>query len=168
MRFPTRTSAACLALITAATCSVLAPTADAAQSASAAVRRGTAKVGTATALIAVPTNGWGVVDATITGFLPPEVDKVWRTRTAVKTSCADAGFDPEHDDAADAHLKVYTSSSTWRLTRVRLKTGTLLTNDLVATCPSGQSPTGSFIATIVVRDLANTKTVGSATLVAAG
>lgn len=135
---------------------------------SAPVYRSGATVGTAKATLSVSGSSTSLTNARVNAFQAPAAGRSWRTRTIVRTGCADPGFEPSTDDAEDFHFTSVVQVSKWRITTLAGTTGALRTWNNVVTCADGQVISGSMTVRLTVKNGANTKVVGSSQLFAAG
>ena len=148
---------------------VAAPAAAAyTETVTAPVMRGGTNVGVASAVMITTDTGWAIGDAKVKNFKAPTANTSWRTRTSLKSTCADPKVvDSGIDGEVGANPLTVIFSSAWKTSLIKTFVGPLATNDVIKQCPVGQTPQGSVVLQLVVQTTAG-KTVGRAQLFAAG
>jgi len=135
---------------------------------SSTLMRGTAAVGTVSGTVVLAPTGFAIAGVRVDGFQAPAAKASWRIRTVVKGECLDVGFDPSKDDRDTFHVTPFTTVGNWSTRRFQGATGALAAVDQVHECAAGQETGGSFVANVMVKNLAATRIVGTSTLFAAG
>jgi hypothetical protein len=167
---PARLIPLILLLLSSAVAALLLFTAsaNAAWPVSSPIKRGNTTVGQASGMLIVAPEGFAVANVRISRFTAPRRARTWRARTVLSTYCAEPDFDASEGPGDPSGTVSVVARSAWRQRRIDGTVGSWMTQDLVKQCPDGMGPGGSLRLTLVIRDLADTRTVGFAQLFAAG